>query len=348
MSGMKTITTADYHTAGEPFRIVTGGITTPAGDTVLDRRSSAMSELDDVRALLINEPRGHADMYGCFVTPPDDAGAAFGMVFFHKDGFSTACGHGTIAGATWAIESGLVPAVKPVTELRVDVPSGRLAVSASVGGDGRVGEVRFTNVPSWVPAIDVPVHAAGRDWLVDVSYGGAFYASARAADAGLRVAPGDLDELIAIGRAIKRVMDGHPAVQHPSDTRLSGCYGTIWWEDADPTREDPAHASGEAPALAQRNVTIFADGEVDRSPCGSGTSARLAVLHRRGLLQVGALLHHEGIVGTRFTGRVLGEVEQPSVSTAVVTQVGGRAFATGRHEFVLDDRDEVGLGFQLR
>lgn len=341
MIRMQTITTADYHTAGEPFRIVTGGVEVPAGATVLDRRSACIANaggLDDVRAFLVNEPRGHADMYGCFVTPADD-GAAFGMVFFHKDGFSTACGHGTIAGVTWALDSGLVEAVSPRTDLYVDVPSGRLAVSASVDAHGRVGEVLFTNVASWVSATDVVIAAAGRDWTVDVSYGGAFYASVRAADAGLSIVPGDLDSLIAVGRAIKRAMDGHRAVQHPVDARLSGCYGTIWWEPLD---------TPDGADIAQRNVTIFADGEVDRSPCGSGTSARLAVLHLRGELDVGEVLRHEGIVGTSFSGRVLATAAGPEGRLAVTTQVGGHAFATGRHEFVLDDRDDLGLGFQLR
>ena len=339
---MQTITTADYHTAGEPFRIVTGGVDVPAGATVLDRRSACEANdggLDDVRAFLVNEPRGHADMYGCFITPADDDGAAFGMVFFHKDGFSTACGHGTIAGATWALDSGLVEAVSPRTDLYVDVPSGRLAVSASVGADGRVGEVLFTNVTSWVSSTDLVISAAGRDWTVDVSYGGAYYASVRAADGGLSIVPGDLDSLIAIGRAIKRAMDAHPAVQHPVDARLSGCYGTIWWEALD---------TPDGADVAQRNVTIFADGEVDRSPCGSGTSARLAVLHHRGELGLGATLCHEGIVGTRFSGRVLATAPGPEGRVAVATQVGGRAFATGRHSFIHDDRDDLGLGFQLR
>jgi proline racemase len=336
------ITTAEYHTAGEPFRIVTGGVATPAGATVLDRRSTSMRELDHVRALLINEPRGHADMYGCFVTPPDDEGAAFGLVFFHKDGFSTACGHGTIAGTVWALESGLVEVSSPLTHLCVDVPSGRLVVEADVDATGRVGQVRFTNVPSWVSATDVTVEAAGQTWTVDISFGGAFYASARAADAGLTVVPGDLDRMIAVGRAIKRALDDHPAVRHPMDDRLSGCYGTIWWEDLP---NDPH--TGEH--LHQRNATIFADGEVDRSPCGSGSSARLALLHHRDRLAVGELLRHDGIVGTSFSGRVLGVTSVgPGGTAAVVTQVGGRAFRTGTNEFTLDPNDEIGLGFQLR
>ncbi len=335
------ITTVDYHTAGEPFRIVTGGVEPPDGTTMLDRRATAMAELDDVRAFLINEPRGHADMYGCFVTPADDDGAAFGLVFFHKDGFSTACGHGAIAAVTWALETGLVPTVAPMTRLHIDVPSGRLAIEADIDGAGRVGEVRFTNVPSWVAATGIHVDVVGRWWTVDVSFGGAFYASARAADGGMAVTAGDLDELTAVGRAIRRALDKHRAVRHPDDERLSGCYGTIWWEDELP-------GSDAQERVRQRNVTVFADGEVDRSPCGSGTSARLALLHHHGLLGTGELLRHEGIVRTAFNARVLGVVAGPAGHPAVVTQVGGRAHRTGSHEFTLDPRDEIGLGFQLR
>ena len=341
------IATVDYHTAGEPFRIVTGGVPVPDGATVLDRRDAAIAALDDVRALLINEPRGHADMYGCFMTPPDDPGAAFGMLFFHKDGFSTACGHGTIAGVTWALDSGLVPARAPTTELHVDVPSGRLAVQADVDAEGRVGEVRFTNVASWVAATDLRVTAAGQEWTVDVSFGGAFYASARASDAGAAVTPADLADLTRIGREIRRAVDPLPCVRHPTDDRLSGCYGTIWWEDVHaPSEQRGAHS---VDTLTQRNVTIFADGEVDRSPCGSGTSARLAVLQHRGALVVGQQLHHVGIVGTAFDARVSSIIDGPGATgVAVVTEIGGHAYRTGSHEFVLDPRDPLGVGFQLR
>lgn len=348
------VETADYHTAGEPFRIVTGGVPAPEGATVLDRRSAAMTTHDDVRALIVNEPRGHADMYGGFVTPPDDPGAALGVVFFHKDGFSTACGHGTIALTTWALEHGIVPAVSPVTELAVDVPSGRLAVAADVrveDGRTRVGEVRFTNVASFVTAEAVTVHAAGRDWVVDVSYGGAFYASCDVRQAGVTIEPAHLGTLIELGRAIKWAVDAHPAVRHPGDDRLSGCYGTIWWEDrpvGGPVTSPGPGGEVSGAVLHQRNVTIFADGEVDRSPCGSGTSARLALLHAQGRLATGALLRHTSVVGSTFSGRVLSTTEVHDGIPAVITQVGGRASQTGTHTFVLDPDDEVGLGFQLR
>ena len=352
--------TVDYHTAGEPFRIVVGGVPPTQGVTVLDRRSWAQQHLDHIRAFLVNEPRGHADMYGCFVTPPDDDGAVLGALFFHKDGFSTACGHGTIALARWAIDTGQVTPTGDVTRFCIDVPSGRLSVEASTVG-GVVGEIRFTNVASWVSALDVPVAFDAETVTADISYGGAFYASV--ADGPIMAAR--LDQFILRARAIKAALAQHPAVIHPEDRRLSGLYGVIFHETlanvtagARPEgvgrpgehRSEAAERSPNVTAgagLHQRNVVVFADGEVDRSPCGSGTSARLAILYARGSLAIGASLHHQGILGTEFTGRVLNETVA-SGRPAVITQVGGRASRTGFHTFVLEPGDELGLGFQLR
>lgn len=329
----QVVCTTDYHTGGEPFRIVTAGVEMPAGLSMLDRRSDAITRFDDVRAFLVNEPRGHADMYGCFVTPPDDEGAVLGAVFFHKDGFSTACGHGTIALATWAVHEGLVAGAR---SFAIDVPSGRLAVEVDVA-DGEVTGASFVNVASFVSATDLDLTVDGWAVQVDVSFGGAFYASVDVGTLGLSVTPEHLGELIAIGRGVRRVLDGHDAVRHPTEPRLSGCYGTIFYEDV------PARGRG----LAQRNVTVFADGEVDRSPCGSGTSARLAVLHHRGTLGTGDLLDHTSIVGSTFSAAVI-DTTTVDGRPAVITRVAGRAHRTGRHEFVLDDADELGLGFQLR
>ena len=171
VSGL-VVQTTDYHTAGEPFRIVTGGVAPLEGATILDKRRFALERLDDVRKLLVHEPRGHADMYGCFVTEPDDDGADLGVVFFHTAGYTTACGHGTIALVTWALETGRLEAVEPETRVVVDVPSGRLETVASVR-NGRVERVRFRNVPSYVEARGLK--AAGLS--ADVAFGGAFYAS---------------------------------------------------------------------------------------------------------------------------------------------------------------------------
>jgi proline racemase len=333
----RVLTTTDYHTAGEPFRIVTSGAPSVAGRTVLDRRESAIhGELDGVRELLCSEPRGHADMYGGFLVPPDDDGAHLGVLFWHKDGFSTACGHGTIAVATYAVDEGLVEApLDGEAEVVIDVPSGRVrAVVRRV--DGRVESVRFLNVPSFVLARDVPVQSPLGPTVADLAYGGAVYASVDATTLGLRVAADDLGELIRVGRAIKWALNDHPSARHPSDPRLSGVYGTIWYEHL-----------GSADGVHQRNCTIFADGEVDRSPCGSGTSARLALLHDSGELADGATLVHDSVIGTRFVGRVVGRTDEAGYD-AVLTEVEGSAYRTGEHRFVLDPRDPVGLGFQLR
>ena len=239
-----------------------------------------------MRRLLCHEPRGHADMYGCFLVEPDDAGADLGVLFWHKDGYSTACGHGTIALGAWAVESGVVAAPRDgEVDVTIDVPSGRVVARVRVR-DGVVDAVAFRNVPSFVVARDVP--AAGV--TVDVAYGGAIYAAVAAERFGLRVVPDDLPALIAAGRAVKRALDGSDVARHPEDERLSGIYGTILYEELGP--------------LHQRNVTVFADGEVDRSPCGSGTSARCALLAADGLLGDGDVLRHDSIVGSTFRARV--------------------------------------------
>ena len=317
----------DYHTAGEPFRIVTAGAPEVPGATVRDRRERAGADqsVDAVRKLLCHEPRGHADMYGCFLVPPDDGGADFGVLFWHKDGYSTACGHGTIALGAWAVESGRVKASPDgEVDVTIDVPSGR--VVARVGRKaGAVESVIFRNVPAFVIARGVS--AAGVS--VDVAYGGAIYASVPASRFGLRVVPEHLAQLIAAGREVKLALEGSDVTRHPSDERLSGIYGTILYE--------------ELAGLHQRNVTIFADGEVDRSPCGSGTSARCALLADEGTLHEGQALRHDSIIGTTFTARVV-----ESTQAGLITEVEGMAYRTAEHRFVLDPHDPLGTGFVLR
>lgn len=322
------VTTTDYHTAGEPFRIVTGGVEPLQGATILDKRRFALERLDDVRKLLVHEPRGHADMYGCFVTEPNDGGADLGVVFFHNAGYSTACGHGTIALVTWALETDRLEASEPETRVVVDVPSGRLGAVAVVR-DGRVERVRFTNVPSYVEALGLA--AAGL--AVDVAFGGAFYASV---ESPLPVRKEGLSRLIELGREVKRELEARKEFVHPLEPELRDIYGVVFFERVD-----------DGPPLRQRNVTVFADGEVDRSPCGSGTSARLALLDASGELPRGEELAHESIVGTVFRARVTGTADAGG-RPAVITEVEGSAHRTGEHEFVLAAGDELGTGFLLR
>lgn len=271
---MDAVSTVDYHTGGEPFRIVADAGLPFEGTTVAERRVNAMSAgspLDTVRRVLCHEPRGHADMYGGFIVPPDDEGAHFGVLFWHKDGFSTACGHGTIALGVWAVETGRVAAPDTgTTDVVIDVPSGRVTARVHTAA-GNVTAVDFLSVPSFVIAADVAVRTSRGEVRVDVSYGGAIYAQLDAVSVGLTIEPQSLDALIALGREIKWALNEAAVAQHPDDPRLSGIYGTILFERLDP----PAAAQH---TIAQRNVTIFADGQVDRSPCGSGTAARIATL----------------------------------------------------------------------
>ena len=332
------VETHDYHTGGEPFRIVTAGIPPLEGRTVLERRLWAAANLDHVRRLLVDEPRGHADMYGAFVTEADDAGADLGVVFFHNEGYSTACGHGTIALVTWALETGLIGAAEPETAVTVDVPSGRLLCVARVR-DGRVVSVRFRNVPAWILARGVVVETSRGAIRCDVSYGGAFYGSVDVRALGLDVSRASLATLISLQRELRPALDAGLPVVHPDEPELRGIYGIVFWQD---------EPSEPGVALVQRNVAVFADGEVDRSPCGSGTSARLALLEADGRLARGEALRHRSIVDSVFEASAVGDGPLVGGRPSVVTEVEGSAYATGRHRFVLDPTDPLGTGFLLR
>lgn len=333
------IVTTDYHTGGEPFRIVADPPVVIPGDSVADRRDRAIDDPDigALRAVLCSEPRGHADMYGGLIVPPDDDGAHLGVLFWHKDGFSTACGHGTIALGAWAVDTGRVPAPESgAVDVVIDVPSGR--VTARVHRDaGQVIGVDFVNVASWVVATDVPVMTSRGEARVSVAFGGATYATLPAEQLGLTVSPDCLADLIAVGREVKWALNESDHARHPSDPRLDGIYGTIWFDQLRVT----------ATEVHQRNVTIFADGEVDRSPCGSGTCARLAILAADGTLAPGMTLRHDSIVGSTFLGMVLETLEAEGRS-AVLPRVSGMAYRTGEHTFVIDPRDPLVPGFVLR
>ncbi|SMX82217.1 proline racemase family protein [Brevibacterium antiquum] len=332
----REVTTVDYHTAGEPFRIVAAPPIPIPGATVAEKRMNAIAsaQIDGLRRLLCFEPRGHADMYGGFITQADDEGADFGVLFWHKDGFSTACGHGTIALGAWAVESGLVaPAASGVTNVVIDVPSGRVRATVHTDSEGGVTSVDFVNVPCRFIATDVEIDD---DASVDLVWGGAIYACVDADRFGLAITPENLNELIALGRQVKAALAEHPLTRHHADDRLSGIYGTII-----------VNRLGTLPAgeLHQRNVTVFADGQVDRSPCGSGTAARLGALHATGELGAGQTLVHESIIGTRFRARVLAEADEVG---GVIPIIESTAHKVATCTFTVDPRDDLVPGFVLR
>lgn len=324
-------TTDDWHTAGEPFRIVENVPT--HGATVAERRVEAITgEADGIRRFLCLEPRGHDDMYGGFITPPDDDGADFGVLFWHKDGFSTACGHGTIALGAWAVRTGRVPSDPDgETAVTIDVPSGRVQALVRQSG-GKIEEIVFRNVESRVLERGIRLSTSRGDVEVDLVFGGAVYATLPASAVGLEVTPPNTTDLIAIGREIKWALNEHPAAQL-ADTRLSGVYGTILVDDLGRNEGGPH----------QRNITVFADGEVDRSPCGSGTAARVALLAATGELADGETLAHDSIISTRFLARIA-----ERTASGVIPEVRGNAYRVGSCTFELDEGDPLPDGFSLR
>ncbi|MBI1881209.1 MAG: proline racemase family protein, partial [Chloroflexi bacterium] len=264
------ITAVDAHTEGEPFRVITGGFPDLPGTTILEKRRYAKEKLDHLRTALMWEPRGHADMYGCIVTPPVTPGADLGILFMHNEGFSTMCGHGIIGIATIALEAGMLPLIAPETTLKIDAPAGLVIAHATIVG-GRVQRVRFRNVPSFVLALDETVDVPGLGTVrYDLAFGGAFYAYVQAEEVGLTCTPEDHRALIEKGMAIKRAVMAGRDIQHPFEADLSFLYGVIF---IGPPLSEGAHS---------RNVCIFAEGEVDRSPTGTGVSGRLALHYARG------------------------------------------------------------------
>jgi proline racemase len=329
------IRTIDAHAAGEPLRLIIEGIPAPEGATMLDKRAWAQKHIDHLRRAVMLEPRGHADMYGALLTEPVSPGALAGVLFMHNEGWSTMCGHGVIAVTTIAIERELMWSGQSAIVL--DAPAGPIEARPSVTsaeGHRRVTSVAFRNVPSFVLAAGLPVQLGGRTVAVDVAFGGAFYAIVDAESAGLPIDAARLPDLRRTGMDIKRQVERLEKVVHPLDSGLRGIYGTIF--TAPPHNAD-AHL---------RNVTVFADAEVDRSPCGTGTAAVMAVLHEMGVLAADAPFVHESIVGTLFNGRIVGRTEVGD-RAAIVPEIEGSAWITGEHTFLIDGDDPLKAGFRL-
>jgi trans-L-3-hydroxyproline dehydratase len=336
-AGARILMTVDMHAAGEPLRIVTDGYPDLPGATMLERRRYAREHHDDLRRALMWEPRGHADMYGCVLTPPVSAEAHYGVLFLHNEGYSTMCGHGVIALVTALVETGAFPVSGAQTPVNLDTPAGLVRAVAHTDAERRVARVSFRNVPSFVYAPDLELDVAPYGKLtVDVVYGGAFYVYLDAAQVGLTVAPELARELASAGEAIKRAVSATLAVRHPEAEDLGFLYGTI----LSGPPEDPAHTT--------RNVCVFANAEVDRSPTGTGVSGHVALLAAGGELREGEEIAVESILGARsvFSGRIA-ERGQVGAYAAVTPQVSGTAYITGRHEFILDPRDTLGGGFLL-
>jgi trans-L-3-hydroxyproline dehydratase len=345
-----TIETIDLHAGGEPIRLIRSGYPRVPMAPILERRRWVREHADDARRSLMFEPRGHRDMYGAVLLPPHREDADIAVLFMHNEGYSTMCGHGIIALTTGLIEEGLYPASVPETTVRWETPAGVVTATASTetaeDGHIEVTGVRFVNVPAYLHARDLVVRPAGVGLAggvaAQLAFGGAYYGIVDAAELGMRVTPGAIEELTRAGAAITDVLRRDHRPTHPTDPDLGFVYGTII-VDLDPETSP----DGLASEATLRNVTVFADAEVDRSPCGSGTSALLAWLHATGRIAIGDEIANAGISGSIFMGRVEGATRLGD-RFAVSTSVAGTGYVTGYHTFVVDDRDPMGDGFLLR
>jgi proline racemase len=315
----------DSHTEGMPTRVITAGVGVLPGATMLERKLYLERERDEVRELLMREPRGHEAMSGAILQPPCDPTAAWGVVFIEVTGCLPMCGHGTIGVATVLVETGMVPVTEPETVLRLDVPAGIVEARVSVK-DGRAEHVTLRNVPAFVAALDQEAMGVRHD----MAFGGNFFAIAEAASVGLTVVPEAAADLIAAGLEL---MECVSVPVHPESEAIRGCHHVMW------TGPPTAGADGRA-------ATVIHPGYLDRSPCGTGTSARLATLHARGTLGLRQPYVHESILGSRFTGRLL---ERTSVAgqAAVVPEITGRAWITGIGRYLLDPDDPFPRGFSI-
>ncbi|MBI9072524.1 MAG: proline racemase family protein [Melioribacteraceae bacterium] len=329
------IKSVDAHTGGEPLRIITSGLPELKGKTILEKRSYMKKNFDHLRTSLMWEPRGHADQYGCIITEPTNSTSDIGVIFLHNEGYSTMCGHAIIAVTKVAVETGMVEAVSPLTKLLIEAPAGLITSYAKVK-DGKVESVYFHNVPSFVYSSGKIIEVPGLGNVkYDVAYGGAFYAFVKAADIDVKLDASAYTGLIEKGMAIKRAVMASEKIIHPFEEDLSFLYGTI-------ITGDPYSKENDS-----RNVCVFAEGEVDRSPTGTGVSARMALHHYKGELETGESMKIESILGTVFKGTVKEETTYGKYK-AVIPEVEGTAFITGKNEFVIDTEDILKDGFILR
>jgi trans-L-3-hydroxyproline dehydratase len=329
------ISVIDAHTAGEPLRIISGGFPSVEGKTILEKRRFAKENYDHLRTALMWEPRGHADMYGCIITPPVTADADIGVLFIHNEGFSTMCGHGIMAAAKVALETGLINTNKPETKIRIDSPAGLITAYVRISNN-KVASVYFHNVPSFVFASNKEIDISGIGKIkYDIAFGGAFYAFVSVADVNLKCTPEYFQSLIEIGMKIKNAVMKEVPLVHPFEADLNFLYGTIF---IGPALSDQADS---------RNVCIFAEGEVDRSPTGTGVSARMALHYAKREINIGESMVIESILGTTFRGSVVKET-QFGPYNAVIPEVEGTAYITVKTDFFFDPDDSLKHGFILR
>jgi len=329
------LSVVDMHTGGEPVRIVTAGYPPIPKGTILEKRVWVRENLDHLRRLLMFEPRGHYDMYGALLVEPDLAGADLAVLFMHNEGYSTMCGHAVVALGRYAVDHGLVEQREPVTVVNIEAPCGLVVASVEVK-EGKAGAVSFESVPAFLFARDQAVDLPGHGTIgFDVAYGGAFYALADCRQFGLEFGRDRVRDFVDAATALTGKLKADFPLSHPDHADLAFLYGTILTD------------GGDGSDRPTRNVCVFAEAEVDRSPTGSGVTARLAAMHAKGEVRIGETRTFESIVGSRFNGAVA-RTATAGDREAIVARVGGRAFYSGTAAFTLEDDDDLGRGFLLK
>ena len=330
------INVIDMHTGGEPLRIITSGYPAIPGDDILAKRRHARDELDHLRRFLMFEPRGHYDMYGAVLVEPSLPDADLAVLFIHNEGYSTMCGHAIIALGRYAVDYGLVIPVEPVTQVNIECPCGLVRAEVSVI-NGQSGTVRFKSVPSFMFAADIELALAdGRAFKTDIGYGGAFYAVLDASQFGLEVGSSPVRDLIDLAQSVCSAVNASITLYHPDHDDLAFLYGAILTDGKDTWSSDPT-----------RNICVFADNQVDRSPTGSGVSARLAIQHAKGLTIPNTVRRFESVIGSGFEGRVAGTTICGTFP-AIIAEVSGKAHYSGAASFWHDADDDIGRGFIVR
>lgn len=328
----KSIFAVDSHTMGEPTRVVVGGLPPVPGKSMEEKRTALGARFDHLRRALMHEPRGHRDMFGAILFDPSDPEADLGVVFMDGGGYLTMCGHGVIGAVTVALETGIIDGIEPVTEVRLDTPAGPVTVSAEVT-HGKVGEIRFRNVPAFLYRKGFRLEIPGTgEVTVDISFGGNFFALVNAEDLGLSLSPGNVGRILDLGLMIREYVNSHLKVIHPLEPHIDSVRLV---EFCGPAVDPEAHA---------RNVVVFGRGQVDRSPCGTGTCARMAAMWAKGELALGVPFIHESIIGTTFGGRLV-DTTRVGDFDAVIPEISGRAYITGFQQFVIDPQDPLRDGF---
>lgn len=325
----------DAHTGGEPLRIVTSGLPPILGNTILEKRDYMLKNYDNLRKLMMLEPRGHSGMYGCILVDAVTEDGDFGVLFTHNEGLSSMCGHGIIAVTKVAIETGMFIAKEGENIVKIDSPAGRITAYADVK-NGEVERVRFQNVPCFVYAENIKVNVDGiGDIIADVVYCGAFYVYLDATKVGLKVTPEYTEQLVKVGMEIKHKVMEMMEFNHPT-SGVNWLYGTIFFEK--PEREENR--------VLTKNVCIFADGQVDRSPTGTGTGGRVALHYHTGEMKKDDILVNNSIIDTVMEGKIIEETKVGEYD-AVITEVSGTAHIMGFTQLVLDPEDPLPEGFRI-